>query len=184
MLFHNRRYLLAALIVVVLGSVIGWTLRDWAPLASWQQAGAGTGAPLSRELAADASPNSLATMPITPGEWEWQGGSKTSAAQFADALVTVTCDRPGRAVSIAIRGDVPDGAPVTVLTTSQSRVFQGRNAAGQIVVRLAADDTLLDAIALSRGRFGIAAQGIDPVYPGSWAEVSRVVEDCRDPAGR
>lgn len=184
MLPHNRRYLLAALIVVVLGAVIGWTLRDWVPLASWQQAGAATGAPLSRELAADPSPNSLATMPITPGEWQWQGKGGTSAAQFADALVTVTCDLPGRAVSIGVRGDLPDGAPVTVLTTSQSRVFQGRKTAGQVVVRLAADDALLDAIALSRGRFGIAAQGIDPVYPGSWAEVSRVVEDCRVPAER
>lgn len=43
----------------------------------------------------------------------------------------------------------------------------------------AANDATLDHIAFSRGRFVIEAPGALPLAVPSWAEVSRVIEDCR-----
>ncbi len=42
-----------------------------------------------------------------------------------------------------------------------------------------ARDPLLDALAFSRGRFGIAIAGIETSVP-TWPEITRVLEDCRD----
>lgn len=181
MLLTQRRFLLVLLIVVVLGAVLGWTWRDWAPLAGWGKGGAVSSPNVSPRIEADAAMKRPSSMPITPGTWQWQRKDETSAAQFAEALVTVSCDLPDRTVSIGRRGEVANAADVTILTSTQARTFRGRKAGGQIVVTLAADDALLDSLALSRGRFGVEVAGLDAVYPGSWAEVSRVIEDCRAP---
>ncbi len=42
-----------------------------------------------------------------------------------------------------------------------------------------AGDPLLDAMALSKGRFAVETQGMPTLYLPSWAEVTRVIEDCR-----
>jgi hypothetical protein len=44
--------------------------------------------------------------------------------------------------------------------------------------RLVADDPLLDAIAFSRGRFGVTIDGRERWFP-AWPEIARVIEDCR-----
>ena len=44
---------------------------------------------------------------------------------------------------------------------------------------LAPDDPLLDAMAITKGRFAVAAPGEPTLYLPAWAEVSRVIEDCR-----
>jgi hypothetical protein len=48
---------------------------------------------------------------------------------------------------------------------------------------LAADlqprDPLLDAMAITKGRFMVDVEGQDPLYLPAWVEVSRVIEDCR-----
>jgi len=49
----------------------------------------------------------------------------------------------------------------------------------QLVAELPARDPLLDAMALSKGRFAVAVEGAAPLILPSWAEVSRVIEDCR-----
>ena len=49
---------------------------------------------------------------------------------------------------------------------------------GTLAVR-AASDTVLDQIAYSRGRFAVEAQGLDTLILPAWAEVGRVIEDCR-----
>jgi len=38
---------------------------------------------------------------------------------------------------------------------------------------------LLDAMALSKGRFAVELEGEAALYLPAWAEVSRVIEDCR-----
>mgnify|MGYP006891167444 CR=1 FL=1 len=43
---------------------------------------------------------------------------------------------------------------------------------------LNATDPLLDAMALTKGRFAVEV-GAAKLYLPSWAEVSRVIEDCR-----
>lgn len=184
MLLRQGRYLLAMLTVVVLGGVIGWTWRDWGALAGWGHHGALSSPDVSPRIEAGMTAGQFVTMPITPGTWTWQHDDGTSTAVFADALVTVTCDLPAGTVTIARRGNMADGAAVTLLSSTQNRTFQGRKRGEQIAVTLAAGDAFLDALAMSRGRFGVEVVGLDPVYPGSWAEVSRVLEDCRPLAAR
>lgn len=48
-----------------------------------------------------------------------------------------------------------------------------------LVTALTPSDPLLDAMALSKGRFAIEVDGLPPLYLPSHAEVSRVIEDCR-----
>jgi hypothetical protein len=121
-------------------------------------------------------------MPVTSGEWQWQHADGKSAAVFAGSKVTVICDLAERTITIGRRGDVVDATAVVVLTSAQSRTFSGRNTGGQIVVTLPAHDAFLDSIAFSRGRLAIDVAGLEAIYPPSWAEVSRVVEDCRAPS--
>jgi hypothetical protein len=48
-----------------------------------------------------------------------------------------------------------------------------------LVATLQARDPLLDAIALSRGRFAVETGGLETLYLPAWPEITRVVEDCR-----
>ena len=38
---------------------------------------------------------------------------------------------------------------------------------------------LLDAMAITRGRFAVEVEGEPGLYVPAWAEVTRVIEDCR-----
>jgi hypothetical protein len=44
---------------------------------------------------------------------------------------------------------------------------------------VSAYDPLLDAMAFSRGRVGLSALSLPTLIVPAWAEVARVVEDCR-----
>jgi hypothetical protein len=44
---------------------------------------------------------------------------------------------------------------------------------------IAATDPILDAMAFSRGRVLVEMEGQQPVILPSWAEIARIVEDCR-----
>ncbi|WP_343520792.1 hypothetical protein [Sphingomonas sp.] len=44
---------------------------------------------------------------------------------------------------------------------------------------LPANDQLVDAMGYSRGRFIVETPGMAPLVVPAWAEVLRVVEDCR-----
>ena len=48
-----------------------------------------------------------------------------------------------------------------------------------LAVDLPAHDSLLDAIAFSRGRFMIEVMGEAPLFLPAWPEISRVIDDCR-----
>jgi hypothetical protein len=41
------------------------------------------------------------------------------------------------------------------------------------------NDPILDAMAFSRGRILVEAEGQQPIILPSWAEIARIVEDCR-----
>ena len=70
----------------------------------------------------------------------------------------------------------------TIRTTSMTRALAVQPTGGAlpyVAVRLAADDRLLDAMIFSRGRFTIEQPGTAPTVLPPWAELARVVEDCR-----
>jgi hypothetical protein len=123
------------------------------------------------------------TTPIA-GSWVYAQTANGSEASFLNASalpqLTIRCTRATRRITIAKPASV--AAPfLTVWTSAQTRALPASfNPATQ---RLSADvavyDPLLDAIAFSRGRFGVSVSGTMPLVVPAWAEVARVIEDCR-----
>lgn len=124
------------------------------------------------------------TLQTITGSWTYRAIAAGSEADFIDAAATVRlivrCDRSARTVSI-VRSGVPAAAPtLSVWTSSTARSVPARYLSTKdLVADLAASDPLLDAIALSRGRFATAAEGAPLVAVPAWSEPARVIEDCR-----
>jgi hypothetical protein len=68
---------------------------------------------------------------------------------------------------------------VTIRTETATRTLAAVPADREMTVSLVAGDPLLDAMALSKGRFALESEGLPPLSLPSWAEVTRVIEDCR-----
>lgn len=125
--------------------------------------------------------------PATPGDWTWGLEGGRSTARFAGGQLAFVCDRARGAVVLYRQGtpSSPPGSDVAVTISTQTVVRQvaGRPAsfggAPAVAVNFAASDSLLDAMAFSRGRFALQTAGLPTLYVPSWPEISRVVEDCR-----
>ncbi|KQT31736.1 hypothetical protein ASG29_07385 [Sphingomonas sp. Leaf412] len=127
--------------------------------------------------------------PVTPGTWRYARDDRGSRATFGTpggaALAIVRCDRGQRTTSLSRPGTA--AGALTVRTTAVTRTLAVRPDGGtppHVVAALSPRDPLLDAIAFSRGRFTMETGGEEAgatalVLP-PWAEVARVIEDCRD----
>ena len=123
----------------------------------------------------------------SPGTWRWSLVQGRSTASFVSPdgtiLASLACNRTAAQVLLSRAG--PGGEahqPVAVTTTNGTRPLLSEpllSAAGWLTVELRPVDPILDAIAFSRGRFALEAAGAPPLYLPAWAELSRVVEDCR-----
>jgi hypothetical protein len=115
-----------------------------------------------------------ADQPLSPGEWRYQAPGGGSEAWFGSAAggFMLSCD-PERREVLLTRIGAPSGAPLTIRTSSMSRVVADG-------VPLRASDPLLDAIVFSRGRFAVETDGRPALIIPAWPEPGRVVEDCRD----
>jgi hypothetical protein len=111
--------------------------------------------------------------PRTPGDWRYERSGAVSRAVFRPAGVSLACDADRR-LRLRIDGRAP--APLTVRTSfSVGTLTPGADGAFAIE----ANDRLLDAIVFSRGRFTLQQAGAPPLVLPPWAELGRVVEDCR-----
>lgn len=122
--------------------------------------------------------------PIAPGDWRWSSEDGQSTARFAGNALVLRCNRSNATVTIQRNGGTGDGSDVamTITTTTTSRPVLAKALAGNppaVAASLGARDSLLDAIAYSRGRFAVNVASLPPLYVPSWPEVSRVIEDCR-----
>jgi hypothetical protein len=120
---------------------------------------------------------------LTPGNWTYRPEPNGSAALFgpsAQPLVTLRCDRASRRISI-IRAGAGQGA--MVIRTSYGAVnwpaTSQPGAQPHVIAMRAASDAVLDQIAYSRGKIGVEVPGLAPLVLPVWAEIARVVEDCR-----
>ena len=118
------------------------------------------------------------------GTWIYAPMPGGSEATFANASgapqLWVHCTRATRRVSIAKAASA--AAPfLNVWTSSQMRSGAAafNPATSRLTVELAAYDSLLDAMASSRGRFAVSVAGQAPLVVPPWPEVGRVIEDCR-----
>ncbi len=127
--------------------------------------------------------------PRTPGDWRYAGAAAGGMARYMATdgrpLVTLSCDRAARRLTLT-RPAVAIAGALTIRTTSTARTVpvQARtpaDAAPRVMLdaTLTADDRLLDAMAFSRGTFTVEQAGQPPLVLPAWAEVGRVIEDCR-----
>lgn len=130
------------------------------------------------------STTSFAEMPATPGSWAYRPLANASEAFFIDTTATVRlvvhCTRASRRITISRTSAAP--APSLLLWSSfGQRIVPARfeQNAMRVSVDLAATDSLLDAMAFSRGRVAIAMPGSPPLIVTPGTEAARVFEDCR-----
>lgn len=124
--------------------------------------------------------------PRTPGDWSYAANIGGGAAQYrapgGETLFSLGCDRATGTVSLFRFGGAAGPVPMRILTETATRLLDARPAGGPapaLAASLAARDPLLDAMALSKGRFAVETAGLPTLHLPSWAEVSRVIEDCR-----
>jgi hypothetical protein len=143
-------------------------------------------------LTADATPNVAGAptqsnleyvMPVV-GNWAYATTTDGSEATFSNASgqsqLTIRCTRSTRRV--AILKAAPSASPsMWVWTSSQTKSLPATYdpTTGRVSTDLAAFDSLLDAIASSRGRVGFSTSGLSALVVPPWADVGRVIEDCR-----
>lgn len=122
--------------------------------------------------------------PATPGDWTYRTEDAGSIALFGAAsgaaMLSIRCDTANHRISVARPGT--GSGPMTIRTSygavSWPTSITG-GATAQTVATRAANDSVLDQITYSRGRFGVEVPGLPPMILPAWAEVARVVEDCR-----
>ena len=124
-------------------------------------------------------------LPLTPGNWYYrdEGGASTAAygAANSEPVFLARCNRAQRQVTLAREGS--SATPRLVIRTSNGDRTLGAAAQAEplpyLNAVLPASDRFLDAIAFSRGRFAVEAQGLQRLVLPTWPELARVVEDCR-----
>ena len=124
--------------------------------------------------------------PATPGSWRWRMEGSRSVARFGDDALVLSCNRDAGAITLirpaagTVEGERQ--VPMTIQTATIERTVSALAESGPppvIALTLSARDSLLDAMAFSRGRFAVETAGLPTLYVPSWTEVSRVIEDCR-----
>ena len=143
-------------------------------------------------LTADATPN-VAGAPIASnleyaeaaaGSWAYATTSEGSEATFSNASgqpqLTIRCTRSSRQISL-LKAAAAASPSLWVWTSSQKKALPATydSASGRVSANVQAFDPLLDAIAASRGRIGFSSSGLAALVIPPWAEVGRVIEDCR-----
>ncbi|KQR84226.1 hypothetical protein [Sphingomonas sp. Leaf343] len=122
--------------------------------------------------------------PVTPGTWSYRRDARGSLALFgptgSDAGLTIRCDMAARQIYLSRSGAAV--TPLTIRTTSTTRAIAVQSTGGTppyVAAAFAATDPLLDAMAFSRGRFVIQQPTAPTLVIPPYAEVGRVVQDCR-----
>jgi hypothetical protein len=151
-------------------------------------------APVARPAPTPTRPAPAAPLPVapsvgwmdaalTPGAWRYANQSGGGVAQFTGAggapLLMIECDREtGPGVRLYAFGQRASRLAI-IRTETATRSLPLTAGEGFAEAMIAPGDSLLDAMALSKGRFAVEVDGLPPLYLPSHAEVSRVIEDCR-----
>ncbi len=142
-------------------------------------------------LTADATPNVAGTpvqsnleysMPIE-GSWVYAPGSDGSQATFYNSSrqpqLTIQCTRSTRRIALLKPGAAAPSMWIWTSSEKKSLPATYDSGAARVRAELGAYDPLLDAIAASRGRIGFSTSGLEALVVPPWADVGRVIEDCR-----
>jgi hypothetical protein len=123
--------------------------------------------------------------PQTPGNWSYSAVDGGTIARFGEpgaSVFAIGCMQNSRRV-VLIREAIPDArdALMAIRTETAERRFEARpgDEGGAVSTALGANDPLLDAMAVTKGRFAVGVEGEPTLYLPAWVEVTRVIEDCR-----
>lgn len=125
--------------------------------------------------------------PQTAGDWTYRPAAPYSFALFGTDPVQPTflmrCDRANRTIMLLRASNQLNPQPMQIDTETTTRLLSSspREVLGRrgLAADLTAADPLLDAMAISKGRFAVQTSGEATLYVPSWPEVTRVIEDCR-----
>jgi hypothetical protein len=126
--------------------------------------------------------------PRTPGNWFYKQANGGTLAIYGansenDFTFAMRCDLATKIVALGRVSAQTADQPMRIRTESLERVFTAQPRKGSretlLAINLNGRDPLLDAMAISKGRFAIEVGGEMPLYLPSWPEVTRVIEDCR-----
>ena len=114
--------------------------------------------------------------PLTPGTWRYTRQAGGSIANFGTGTpaLTLRCDAATRRITLVRAG--AQAGTATIRTSSTTRPLPLQSGGTAV---LAAGDSLLDAMAFTRGRFVLERPGTPPLVVPAYAEIGRVIEDCR-----
>ena len=120
---------------------------------------------------------------MTAGNWRYQRTSSSSVAEYGASggapALSLRCDLTSRTVTLGKAGLPSANSGMIVRTSTVLRTLPTRGEGGYVASALAANDSLLDAMSYSRGRFAIQQAGTAQLIMPAWPEIARVVEDCR-----
>jgi hypothetical protein len=143
-------------------------------------------------LTADPTPN-VAGRPLQSnleyaepiaGSWTYATTNDGSEATFsntsAQPQLTIRCTRSTRRIAI-LKAAASASPSLWVWTSSEKMSLPATYdpSTSRVSADLGAYDPLLDAIASSRGRIGFSSSGLETLVVPPWADVARVIEDCR-----
>ena len=138
----------------------------------------------SSSLRAQTAAPDLSTVTPVAGNWIYSATASGSEASFVNASalpqLTIRCVAASRRIIISkpATGAVPFlNLWTSALTRNLPASFNP--ATRRLSAEVAATDPLLDAIAYSRGRFGVSVSGGPALVVPAWAEAAHVIEDCR-----
>ena len=100
--------------------------------------------------------------------------------EAARPQMTIRCTRSTRRIAL-VKAASAASPTMWVWTSSQQKNLPATYdaATGRVSAEVGAYDPLLDAIASSRGRIGFSTSGVAALVVPPWADVGRVIEDCR-----
>jgi len=123
--------------------------------------------------------------PFTPGNWTYRRDGRGSVAQFGmsgrNPMISFRCDVENRRITLSRDASAPE-AGLVIRTSSMTKTLAATASdtnSAYLTANIATTDPILDAMAFSRGRVLVEMEGQHPVILPSWAEIARVVEDCR-----
>lgn len=125
--------------------------------------------------------------PQTPGTWSYANDAGETLALYGvgDAYrFIIRCDKSSRQIGLGRIGEEASSPPrvmeISTETTKRSLTLEPVTDTGRLVAAyLSPSDPLLDAMAITKGRFAVGVEGERTLYLPAWAEVTRVIEDCR-----
>lgn len=125
--------------------------------------------------------------PQTVGNWTYIADSNGGQAAFElspsnETVFALTCFKGSGQIGLMrmISGPVGPAMRIKTETTEKSIPANPIDTQSNVLMAVVnASDPILDAMAITKGRFVVSVEGSRTLYLPAWAEVTRVIEDCR-----